>query len=147
MPDSVTPLARHTTDPIRVTYRDTDRMGHVYHANYFVWFEIGRTELLRSGGASSYREWEEREGVFLPVTNCWANFHKAARYDELIQVVTVMTGVTRASITFEYSVELAGQGGVLATGGTRHAFVDREGRISRVANRLLPHLFAAPPDE
>ncbi len=136
------PLARHVAGPLRVTYADTDRMGFVYHSNYFIWFEIGRTELLRAVGGTSYRDWEEKEGVFLPVSSCWADFRKAARYDDLIEVATAVTQISRVSITFEYEVRPAGGGDVLAVGGTRHAFTDGNGRIVRAADRLLPELFA-----
>lgn len=135
------PLSRAETAPIRVTYRDTDRMGHVYHANYFVWFEIGRTEFLRGLGTSSYRDWEEKEGIYLPVLKCWADFRRGALYDDLIVVETSVTHLTRASITFEYVVRPAAGGDPMATGGTRHAFVDNEGRITRAGDRLLPDIF------
>lgn len=145
------PLAHWVTEPIRVTYRDTDRMGHVYHANYFVWFEIGRTELLRAMGSASYRDWEEKEGIFLPVLHCWADFRRAAQYDELIVVETSLVELTRASVTFEYVVRPAetgkdGRDETLATGGTRHAFMDRDGKITRAGDRLMPEVYRQSMD-
>ncbi len=125
---------------VRVTYHDTDKMGHVYYGKYLVWFEIGRNELLRSTG-DCYRNWEEREGVFLPVTSCWSEYRKGARYDDLVRIETAVTALTRATITFEYRIVNDATGELLATGGTRHAFVTADGRVARVADRLLPGLF------
>jgi acyl-CoA thioester hydrolase len=129
-------------------------MGVVYHANYLRWFEIGRTDLLRSLG-HQYRDWEARDGVFLPVLSATMEFGRPARYDDWLAVETVLTHLTAATVEFRYRVvrvtgqaplerltsESAAEG--LATGTTRHAFVDREGRIKRVATKLLPEVFAS----
>ncbi len=136
-----TPLASCTAGPLRVTYRDTDRMGHVYHSQYLVWFEVGRTDLLRTLG-TTYKAWEEKEGIFLPVRECHVKFRTAAQYDDLIIIETEMTRLTRASVEFAYQVCRQEDRELLATGGTTHAFVDGSGKISRVADRLLPGLFS-----
>lgn len=115
-------------------------MGHVYYAQYLVWMEIGRTELLRSLG-SSYREWEDDHGIFLPVRECSIRYRLPAEYDELIRVETRMVRITRASVEFEYDVIREQDNRLLATGGTAHAFVDAQGSICRVADRLLPQFF------
>lgn len=125
---------------MRVTYSETDRMGHVYYANYLVWFEIGRNEYLRSIG-QTYRDWEERHGTFLPVASCWIDYKKSAQYDDLVRIETEVTKLTRAAITFTYRIFNDSTSELLAEGGTRHAFVDREGRIARTAHRLLPDLY------
>jgi acyl-CoA thioester hydrolase len=125
---------------VRVTYHDTDQMGHVYYANYLVWFEIGRNELLRSMG-QTYREWEKVHGVFLPVSSCWVDYKRPARYDDLVRVETSVSEITKASITFHYKVLLDDTNELLATGGTRHAFVNGEGKVARVADKMLPQLF------
>ena len=129
---------------LRVTYHDTDQMGHAYYARYMVWFEVGRTELLRIIGMR-YREWEETHGVFLPVTHCWCEYKRGARYDDMVRIETAVTQISRATISFHYEVFNDETGQLLAFGATRHAFVDREGRIVRVADKLLPELFAATP--
>ena len=126
---------------VRVTYRDTDRMGHAYYANYLVWFEIGRTDLLRADG-QTYREWEEKHGVYLPVKSCWVDYLRSAQYDDMLRIETRVSSINRASITFEYGIYRDSDGELLATGGTRHALVDIGGRIVRAADRLLPHYFA-----
>jgi acyl-CoA thioester hydrolase len=129
---------------VRVTYRDTDRMGHAYYANYLVWFEIGRTELLRQVG-QTYREWEDEHGVFLPVVACWADYLRGARYDDLVRVQTSIMAINRASVTFHYELYRHPDGELLATGGTRHPFVTKDGRIARVAHQLLPAFFPESP--
>ncbi|MCX7717058.1 MAG: acyl-CoA thioesterase [Candidatus Sumerlaeaceae bacterium] len=134
-----TPITNVTT--VRVTYRDTDRMGHVYYANYLVWFEIGRTEMLRDLGMT-YREWEDTHGVYLPVASCWIDYHKGALYDDVVRIETRIAALTRASITFEYRLLNDATGELLATGGTRHPFLSKDGRVLRVANKILPGLFA-----
>jgi acyl-CoA thioester hydrolase len=115
-------------------------MGHAYHAEYLVWFECARTELLRSLG-TSYRQWEEVEGVFLPVTQCEVRFHQPVLYDDLIMIETNVTRLTRASISFEYRLFRMGASETLAMGSTSHAFINGDGRVIRVADRLLAGLF------
>ena len=132
------------TDWIRVTYRDTDKMGLVYYANYLVWLEIGRTEVLRQLG-QTYLAWEEDLGVFLPVSKCEIEYHIGARYDDLIHVATTVSKFSRAGITFEYQI-FRENNVLLATAKTSHCFTDREGRIVRRGEELLPFLLAKPND-
>lgn len=130
-----------TAGPFRVNYSNTDRMGHAYHAEYLVWFECARVELLRSVG-QIYRDWEEEKGVFLPVRECSVRFRESALYDDLVVVDTKITRLTRASIAFEYTLRRDGEPTVLATGATSHAFVDKNGRVLRIADKLLPQFFS-----
>jgi acyl-CoA thioester hydrolase len=136
-----------------VPYAETDQMGVVYHSNYLRWFEIGRTDLLRALG-HQYRQWESDRGVYLPVLNATLQFQSPARYDDWIAVEATLTRLTAASVEFHYSVhrvpcQQAHQlidapltAPPLATGTTRHAFVDREGKVRRMAAELLPEVFA-----
>jgi acyl-CoA thioester hydrolase len=119
-------------------------MGHVYYANYLTWFEIGRTELLRQSG-QTYCEWEEKHGVFLPVTKCWIDYRRSAQYDEVVLIRTRVAELTRASITFHYEILHRERGDVLAEGGTRHAFVNADGKVVRAADRLLPGWLTTSP--
>ncbi len=121
-------------------YCDTDRMGFVYYSKYLIYFEIGRTTLLRQLG-STYRDWEDTEGVFLPVRDCQVQYFAPATYDDAILIETSITRLTRASITIHYRIFKQGEAQLLAEGSTTHAFVDEAGRIVRVADRLLPQLF------
>ena len=134
-----TAVAVHKTAPFRVTYADTDQMGHVYYANYLRWFETGRVELLRSLG-QSYKEWEKVENVYLPVKHCQVDYQRPAAFDDLLQIETSLVRLTRASANFSYRV--LRQEEVLATGTTEHPFVNEEGRILRIADRLLPQFFS-----
>jgi len=106
---------------VRVRYGETDQMGVVYHPNYFLYFEAGRTELLRSAGVV-YSELE-KSGVFLVVTEAACTYRAAARYDEELQVLTRIDHVGKATIGFSYRV-LGPAGGLLAEGRTVLASVD-----------------------
>ena len=113
---------------VRVRYQETDPMGLLYHANYFTYFEIGRTELLRAGGGN-YRKMEE-EGLFVVVVRADCRFHRPARYDDLLKIRTTVARVTPAKIQHEYHVLRDGE--TLAVGHTTLAIVDRDGRVRRV---------------
>jgi acyl-CoA thioester hydrolase len=91
-----------TTIEFRVRYAETDQMGVVYHANYLVWCEIGRTELIRRRG-SSYAELE-REGVLLAVSEANLRFHGSARYDDTVRVETWVEEVRSRAVTFGYLI-------------------------------------------
>jgi len=109
-------------------------MGVAHHANHFVWFEIGRTELMRARGVD-YRRLEE-EGIFLPVIEAACAYHAPARYDDLLRVHTRVEGATSVRVAFAYRIESDPNGLLLATGSTRHAAVDRRGRPCRLPGRL-----------
>src|ERR1035437_8151496 len=87
---------------VRVRYAETDKMGVVYHANYLVWFEVGRCELLRAIG-SSYRDLEST-GIMLPVIEAHCEYRSPARYDDELQVKTWGTLVSGARVEFRYEV-------------------------------------------
>jgi acyl-CoA thioester hydrolase len=87
---------------LRVRYAETDQMGVVYHANYLVWCEVGRTEFIRSLG-SSYASLE-REGVMLAVSDATLRFHAPARYDDAIVIETTIKNVRSRSIVFGYEI-------------------------------------------
>jgi len=114
-------------------------MGVVYHAHYLVWFELGRTELMRAAG-SAYRELEDDAGLSFPVIEAGARYHASARYDDLLTVHTRLTEVSGARIRFDYRVTRDGQEGALATGFTEHALVGREGRAQRLPGELRERL-------
>lgn len=109
--------------PIEVRYQETDQMGVVYHANYLVWFEIGRTKLIESLGLS-YQEMEKR-GVVSPVIDAQISFKKPIRYSEPVYVDTWLSEYD--GIRSAYSYEIIGEDGKIAvTGTTRHIIVDKE---------------------
>jgi acyl-CoA thioester hydrolase len=96
------PLPARTAIDFRVRYAETDQMGVVYHANYLIWCEIGRTELIRRRG-SSYAELE-REGVLLAVSEANLRFHASARYDDMIRVECWVEEVRSRAVTFGYLI-------------------------------------------
>lgn len=110
----------------RVRYAETDQMGVVYHANYLVWCEIGRTDFIRELG-TPYAELE-RQNVALAVVDASLRFHGAARYDELIRVRTTLTDVRSRMITFDYLIENADTGARLISATTTLASINRESK-------------------
>jgi acyl-CoA thioester hydrolase len=110
----------------RVRYAETDQMGVVYHTNYLVWCEMGRTDFIRARGMS-YAEME-RAGIGLAVSELSARFHAAARYDDMIRVRTTLVEVKSRSITFDYLITKAGDGSRLVTARTALISIDRAGR-------------------
>ena len=115
--------------PVRVRYADTDQMGVVYYANYFVWFEIGRTDLLRTLG-STYRQLEA-EGLSLPVIDASCQYAAPCLYDDELVVVTRGCLLSPIRVAFSYVVERA-DGTVAARGRTEHAALGRDGRPRRL---------------
>ena len=124
---------------VRVRYGETDQMGVVYHANYFLYFEMGRTELLRSAG-QAYSDLE-KQGLYLVVTESRCRHRAAARYDELLRVTTRVANVGKASLRFEYTVH-GPDGKLLAEGHTALAAVDGDRRPRRLPEGIL-RLFAS----
>ena len=109
----------------RVTYADTDRLGIIYYANYFKFFEIGRTELMRSVGLR-YRDLEMERKIFLPVVESRCEHLAPSRYDDELRVVTWLSWMGPASVCFQneiFSVETPDNKPV-ARGFTRHAVVN-----------------------
>ena len=106
----------------RVRYAETDQMGVVYHTNYLIWCEVGRTDFIRARGMS-YADME-RAGVGLAVSELSARFHAAARYDDMIRVRTTLAEVRSRGITFDYMITNAEQCSA-ARHGAHGARVDR----------------------
>jgi len=124
---------------VRVRYAETDRMGVAYHAHYFVWFEMARTEWMRATGCA-YKDLEDRDGLFFPVIRAGARYHASARYDDWLEVVARLASVGRARIRFEYEI-VRGEGRrLLASGFTEHASVGRDGRPRRLPEAVRRRL-------
>lgn len=111
---------------LRVRYAESDQMGVVYHANYLVWCEIGRTDFIRTFGVS-YAELERR-GVALAVAEASVRYHAAARYDDRIRVETRLAEVRSRAVTFDYGIFNAESGERLASARTMLVSLDRDGR-------------------
>jgi acyl-CoA thioester hydrolase len=110
---------------VRVRYAETDQMGVVYHANHFVWFEIGRVEMLRQLGFS-YRDMEQADGCFIAVADARCRYKAPAKYDDEIIVRTHLKNVRESIIHFGYELVRAEDGAVLAEGETTHVVTNAE---------------------
>jgi acyl-CoA thioester hydrolase len=110
---------------LRVRYAETDQMGVVYHANHFIWFEIGRVELMRQLGVA-YRDLERDHGCFIPVVDARCRYKAPARYDEELIVRTHLKNVRESVIHFGYQLVRASDGEVLAEGETTHMILDSQ---------------------
>ncbi len=118
---------------IRVRYAETDKMGVVYYANYFVWFEVARADLLRTSGWS-YRDMEA-DGVSLPVIEARCEYRQGARYDDEVEVRTTGHLLSPVRVAFDYEVVRSSDGARLAEGRTVHAALDPAGRPCRLPER------------
>jgi acyl-CoA thioester hydrolase len=125
---------------IRVRYAETDQMGVVYYANYFVWFEVGRVELMRTLGFE-YRELEEQDQCFLPVVEANCRYKAPARYDDVLTLETRVLNQRTSMIRFGYRLlreKSDSEPVLLAEGETVHVVVDRT-----MQKTVLPERFAA----
>jgi acyl-CoA thioester hydrolase len=119
-------MTRVHVEEVRVRYAETDQMGVVYHANYLVWCDIGRTQYLKALGAN-YAELE-RSGTMLAVSDASIRYHASARYDEVIRIETTLREVRSRALTFDYEIINAASGTRLASASTVLVSLDRSGR-------------------
>ncbi len=126
-------LTEHEIE-IRVRYPECDPMGFLHHSRYFIYFEMGRTELLRASGGN-YRRLEE-EGVFVVVVKAECKYHRPAKYDDVLRLRTTISKVSQVKI--EHTYELFRDSEKLVTGHITMAMVDREGRVQQVPDWMLP---------
>jgi acyl-CoA thioester hydrolase len=110
---------------IRVRYAETDRMGLLHHANYLVYFEQGRIELLRQQGLN-YKDLED-QGYLLVLAHIEVRYRSPARYDDVLMLRTIIERVT--SVRIDHRYELQRDGTLLAEGKSTLACVDRSGKI------------------
>ena len=125
------------TTEFRVRYSETDQMGIVYHANYLPWFEVGRTEWLRTYGYT-YRGLEE-DGLLMPVTEASCKYHQSARYDDLVRVTTWIEFYNKVRMRFGYEVKRE-DGTLLVSGFTEHVFLNQSGHVVRL-HKTHPELY------
>jgi acyl-CoA thioester hydrolase len=115
-----------TTTEVRVRYAETDQMQVVYHANYLVWCEVGRTDFLRQQGMS-YAEME-KGGIGLTVSDYSVRLHASARYDDVVRIATTLVDVRSRQVAFEYLLTNRVTGERLATARTSLVSISPEGR-------------------
>ncbi len=136
MGDNECVMASHETR-FRVRYSETDQMGVVYHANYLVWMELGRSEYCRAIGLR-YRDMELNDGLMLAVVDAHCRYLSPARYDDEIAVTTWIENANRRMVTFGYRVQNEGAQ-LLATGETKHVFLGPGMRPAKLPDKYYPY--------
>ena len=121
---------------VRVRYAETDQMGVVYHANYLVWFEVGRVEFIRQMGLD-YRSMEKDENAMIAVVEATARYKAPARYDDELVVRTTLAGVRGPIVRFRYAVVRVADELLLCEGETVHLVVGRD-----MKRREMPERYA-----
>ena len=125
---------------IRIRYPEVDRMGVVHHSHFPVWFEIGRTELMRELGVPYAKL--EADGLFMPVAELAVRYRVPVVYDDIVDVVTVVEDVTGARARFEYRLLREPDQVLAATGFTVHAAVSSTGAPMRIPMALRAALLS-----
>jgi acyl-CoA thioester hydrolase len=110
---------------VRVRYAETDQMGVVYHANYLVWFEVGRVEFIRQLGMD-YKSMEQEEDALIAVVEATARYKAPARYDDELLIRTTLAGVRGSIVRFRYGILRAEDELLLCEGETVHVVVGRD---------------------
>lgn len=124
----------HTSETrFRVRYAETDKMGVVYYANYFVWMEVGRTDYCKTVGFS-YRDME-RDDANMAVVDASCRYIAPARYDDEILIRTNIERLSRRLVTFVYTISNAATGQLLAEGKTVHITVSKAGKTCSIPAR------------
>jgi len=126
---------------VRVRYAETDQMGVAYHANYLVWFEVGRVELIRQMGLD-YRRMEQEDGCAIAVVQVEARYRAPARYDDELVIETRLLAARGPMVRFGYRILRADCGNLLCEGETAHVVVDREMKKTRLPQQYAER-FAA----
>jgi acyl-CoA thioester hydrolase len=130
----------HTTR-IRARYAETDQMGIVHHANYYIWMEVARVELCRAMGFQ-YRDMESNHGVLLAVVEAHCRYAGSARFDDEVVISVRITLATTRMVCFGYDMSVDGRS--VATGQTRHIFLNRQLKPTRIPGEYRG-LFGLPP--
>jgi acyl-CoA thioester hydrolase len=127
--------ARVNETRLRVRYAETDQMGVVYHSNHFIWFEVGRVELLRQLGFS-YKEMEREDDCFIAVVDASCRYRAPVHYDDEVVVRTYIKHVREKMIHFGYELRSVETGKLLAEGETTHIVAN-----SKMKPRALPEKY------
>jgi len=135
MPVNANRTATVNETRIRVRYAETDQMGVVYHANHFIWFEVGRVELLRQFGFS-YKDMERKDDCFIAVVDARCRYKAPVHYDDEVVVRTYLKHVREKVIRFGYELRSAETGELLAEGETTHIVAD-----AQMKTRTLPEKY------
>jgi acyl-CoA thioester hydrolase len=128
-------MIEHHDAMVRVRYAETDQMGVVYHANYLIWFEVGRVELMRAAGLE-YKRMEIDDDCHIVVADAHCRYHQSALYDEVLRIRTRIAESRNRLVKFSYEVIRDADGKVLANGETTHVICGSNGRP-----KLLPEKY------
>ncbi|PYT06410.1 MAG: acyl-CoA thioesterase [Acidobacteria bacterium] len=120
---------------VKVRYAETDQMGVAYYANYFIWFEVGRSQYCNDRGFS-YRDMERETGLFLIVAEASCRYKTPARYEDELIIRTRVTELTRRTLKFTYEIERLDKAPI-AIGETLHVLINTEGRRSSLPEKYL----------
>jgi acyl-CoA thioester hydrolase len=123
-----------TESRLRVRYAETDQMGVVYYANYFVWMEVGRVGYCKACGFN-YRDMERDDGVFLAVAEADCRYKSPAKFDDEVIVKTWIEDANTRIVIFNYEMRIAEEDRLLATGMTRHVFVNHQMQRARMPEK------------
>ncbi len=127
---------------LRVRYAETDQMGVVYHSNHFIWFEVGRVELLRQLGFS-YRDMESQDNCYIAVAEAKCRYRAPVRYDDEVLVCTRLLNVRESVIHFGYELRRTEDSALLAEGETTHIVTDAEMKIVALPEKYMKVFRAA----
>ncbi|MGA8439982.1 MAG: thioesterase family protein [Candidatus Sulfotelmatobacter sp.] len=127
---------------LRVRYAETDQMGVAYHSNHFIWFEVGRVELLRQLGFS-YRDMETNDHRFIAVVEAQCRYRAPIRYDEEVSVRTELLQVRDSVVRFGYELRRVDDNALLAEGETTHIVTDAEMKMAVLPKKYLKVFRAA----
>jgi acyl-CoA thioester hydrolase len=133
---------------VRVRYAETDQMGVVYHANYLIWFEVGRVELMRAMGFE-YKTMETEDDCHIVVAEAHCRYERSARYDEVLRVRTRIMEWRNRIVKFSYEIFREADDTLLTTGHTTHVICGSNGRPKALPPKyrdVLLHLKVPNPD-
>ncbi len=119
---------------IRVRYAETDKMGIVHHANYYVWFELGRSDYCRARGFS-YLEMEEKDGALMIVTESYCRYKSPAFYEDVLTIRTRIDTLKSRGLVFVYEIFRESDEKILAIGETKHILTDQNKKIRSLPER------------
>jgi acyl-CoA thioester hydrolase len=137
--------ANHSTvneTRLRVRYAETDQMGVVYHANHFIWFEVGRVELLRQLGFS-YKDMESIDNRFIAVAEATCRYRAPVRYDEEVLIRTRLKSARESVVHFGYELIRLSDEKLLAEGETTHIVTDEKMKVAALPQKYLTAFRAA----
>jgi acyl-CoA thioester hydrolase len=137
-------MATHFDTLVRVRYAETDQMGVVYHSNYFIYFEIGRTEYIRSAGLE-YKKMEIEDDCFFVVASASIRHIRPARYDDVLRIRTRVTESSRRTARIGYEIFNDANEELLAIGETYHVFCDRAGKPKALPEKYRKYFKAVNP--